>query len=114
MAFMAGKISRTEFGKRLAQEWVSLPVLAPTQGGGRKVSRGQSFYAGDGLNKSLVKLEAVEALLDRVKAAKGAPQGTTPKPSISKPSEPKSAPAVTIAPEPSSGWLSRIFARLFS
>lgn len=113
-ALMAGKISRTEFGKRLAQEWASLPGLAPTLGGSRKVSRGQSFYAGDGLNMSLVKPEAVEALLDRVKAAKGATQSTTPKPSISKPLEPKSAPAVTIAVEPSSGWLSRIFAWLFS
>lgn len=73
-AFMAGKISRTEFGKRLAQEWASLPVLAPTQGGSRKVTRGQSFYAGDGLNKSLVKPETVEALLDRVKAVKDTPE----------------------------------------
>lgn len=62
-AFMAGKINRIEFGKKLAQEWASLPVLAPVQGGSRPVKRGQSFYAGDGLNKSLVKPERVEALL---------------------------------------------------
>ncbi|MGH6999054.1 MAG: hypothetical protein ACREEO_12725, partial [Phenylobacterium sp.] len=54
-AFMAGTISRTEFGRRLAQEWASLPVLAPTQGGKRNVLRGQSYYAGDGVNKSLVR-----------------------------------------------------------
>lgn len=67
--FMAGKIGRTESGKRLAQEWASLPVLAATKCGSRHVMRGQSFYAGDGLNKSLVKPETVEAVLDQVKAA---------------------------------------------
>ncbi|MBX9875250.1 MAG: hypothetical protein K2X84_10360 [Beijerinckiaceae bacterium] len=68
-AFMAGTISRTEFGKRLAQEWASFPVLTATTGQKRKVERGQSYYAGDGLNKALVKPERVEAVLDQVKAA---------------------------------------------
>jgi hypothetical protein len=67
--FMAGTISRTEFGKRLAQEWASFPVLAPTKGATRQLTRGQSYYAGDGLNKALVAPERVEAVLDRVKAA---------------------------------------------
>lgn len=67
--FMASGISRAEFGKRLAQEWASLPVLAAAQGQKRKVERGQSYYAGDGLNKALVSPDAVEAVLDRVKAA---------------------------------------------
>jgi muramidase (phage lysozyme) len=89
-AFMAGKISRTEFGKRLAQEWASLPVLAATKGGSRNVTRGQSFYAGDGLNKSLVTPERVEALLDRAKAIASKP-AQAPAPSTSKP--PPSAPA---------------------
>jgi hypothetical protein len=68
--FMAGKIDRTEFGKRLAQEWASLPVLAAATVGKRKVARGQSYYAGDGLNKALVGPERVEAMLDKVKAEK--------------------------------------------
>lgn len=63
--FVAGEIGIPEFGKRLAQEWASLPVLAATQGGSRKVKRGQSYYAGDGLNKSLTRPEDVEALLER-------------------------------------------------
>lgn len=67
--FMAGRINRTEFGKRLAQEWASLPVLTATKGGSRNVTRGQSYYAGDGLNKSLVAPDRVEAMLDRVKVA---------------------------------------------
>lgn len=67
--FMAGKISRTEFGKRLAMEWASFPVLSPTRGAHRDVPRGSSYYMGDKLNKALVAPEKVEAVLDRVKAA---------------------------------------------
>ena len=72
--FMAGKIGRSEFGKRLAQEWASLPVLAATKGQKRELARGQSFYAGDGLNKALVGPERVEAVLDKVRRARA----TTP------------------------------------
>lgn len=64
--FIAGKIDRTEFGKRLAQEWASFPVLAATNGAKRALRRGQSFYAGDGLNKALVSPEKVESILDQV------------------------------------------------
>lgn len=90
-AFMAGTISRTEFGKRLAQEWASFPVLAATKGGvkangvPRTVQRGQSYYAGDGLNKALVAPETIEALLDKVRVAAGlipAPDVPTPAPSL--------------------------------
>ena len=61
--FMAGKIRVTEFGLRLAQEWASFPVLAPMQGQHRAVKRGQSYYAGDGVNKALVAPEEVEYVL---------------------------------------------------
>lgn len=78
--FMAGKISRAEFGKRLAMEWASFPVLANTKGAHRSVARGQSYYAGDGLNKALVKPEAVEKVLDQVKAAGNAVPVASSKP----------------------------------
>lgn len=61
--FMAGTMSVTAFGKALAQEWASFPVLASTQGAHRKVARGETYYAGDRLNKALVKPEAIEVLL---------------------------------------------------
>ncbi|MBB4185813.1 muramidase (phage lysozyme) [Sinorhizobium terangae] len=64
--FIVGKIDIVEFGKRLAQEWASFPVLADTKGNEHEVRRGQSYYAGDGLNKALVKPEKVEALLREV------------------------------------------------
>ncbi len=82
--FIAGKISRSEFGKRLAQEWASLPVLADMKGATQKVRRGQSYYAGDGLNKALVRPETVEAVLKRVleaaRAAGGEAAGRAPVP----------------------------------
>lgn len=81
-AYMAGRLSRTEFGNRLAQEWASFPVLAATQGQKRDVARGQSYYAGDGLNKALAAPEDVEAVLDQVRAAGGiAPHDSAPAPS---------------------------------
>lgn len=82
--FMAGQIGLTAFGKSLAQEWASFPVLSATQGQKRKVERGQSYYAGDGLNKALVKPEAVEAALFKARAAAGA----VPPPDIPLPREP--------------------------
>ncbi|KAB2748056.1 hypothetical protein [Brucella anthropi] len=67
--YVAGKITRTEFGRRLAQEWASLPVLAATKGAHRNLKRGESYYAGDELNKSLVSPAKVEAVLNKVKTA---------------------------------------------
>lgn len=64
--FISGKLNLVQFGLKLAQEWASFPVLSDTKGRHRQVSRGQSYYAGDGLNKSLVKPERVEARLRRV------------------------------------------------
>lgn len=75
--FMSGNMSLAEFGKRLAQEWASFPVLLACKGAHRDLKRGQSYYAGDGLNKALVKPEAVEGLLAAVKLA-----GKTTKPTI--------------------------------
>lgn len=92
--FVSGQIDRTEFGRRLAQEWASFPVLVATKGAHRQLSRGQSYYAGDGLNKALVPPERVEAVLDEVlelaKASAAAP--------IAKPET--EAEQSTIIPEP--------------
>ncbi|ETR75074.1 membrane protein [Afipia sp. P52-10] len=71
--FVAGEIGVTTFAKLLAQEWASLPVLQDTKGAHRDIKRGQSYYAGDGLNKSLVPPQRVEALLrDQSKAKQAA------------------------------------------
>lgn len=72
--FAEGKLSVNAFALNLAKEWASLPVLADTKGAHREVKRGQSYYAGDGLNKSLTKPVTVEQVLAQVQVAvSGAP-----------------------------------------
>lgn len=68
-AFVAGEIGLAEFAKRLAMEWASLPVLVDTDGDRRRVRRGQSYYAGDGRNRALVRPERFEAVLRAALAA---------------------------------------------
>lgn len=55
------KKNPTEAAKRLAMEWAGLPVLKATKGHKKDVTRGQSYYAGDGTNKATITPEAVEA-----------------------------------------------------
>ncbi|WP_052731798.1 hypothetical protein [Devosia geojensis] len=76
----AGKIGDVEFAKRLAMEWASLPVLEATQGQHRTLAAGQSFYAGDGLNKALVSPAKVREVLARARQALGSPAPTEPRP----------------------------------
>ena len=64
--FISGKLNLVQFGLKLAQEWASFPVLSETKGAHRQVARGQSYYAGDGLNRALVRPERVEARLRHV------------------------------------------------
>lgn len=66
--FMAGKMSRTEFGKQLAMEWTSFPVLVGTHGAHQKGKCGQLYLSAMHCDKSLIKPEAIEAALVRMKA----------------------------------------------
>jgi muramidase (phage lysozyme) len=72
-AYAAGTIGAAEFGKRVAMEWASFPVLAATKGAHLQLSRGQSYYAGDKLNKALVTPARVEAVLAEVLSLARAP-----------------------------------------
>jgi muramidase (phage lysozyme) len=59
--FLTGDITLEKFGNHLAMEWASLPVLSSTMMGHKQiVHRGQSYYAGDGVNKAHAKPEEVE------------------------------------------------------
>lgn len=94
--FMAGKMSMTEFGKRLAMEWASFPVLADTQGAHRAVPRGSSYYMGDKLNKSLVKPHEVEAILLDVLNTKDQPaKPVAPRPDTGTPAAPAESTSKT-------------------
>lgn len=90
--FMAGTLSQTAFGLAIAQEWASFPVLVACKGASRQLARGQSYYAGDGLNKALVKPEAVETALAQVLATGLVVAAVT------KPPDPPAAPKPIIAP----------------
>ncbi|MFT3973347.1 MAG: hypothetical protein QM699_07820 [Amaricoccus sp.] len=59
----AGTMTPEAFGDQLAREWASFPVLRDQQGQHRPVRRGQSFYAGDGLNAAYVEPDDVLAAI---------------------------------------------------
>lgn len=66
--FMARKLPLTTFALHLSQEWASMPVLVACKGAHREVQAGETYYAGDRLNKALVTPEAFEAALTRAHA----------------------------------------------
>lgn len=50
--YLEGEISAEDFADSLAREWASFPVVRDQRGAKRYVKRGQSYYAGDGLNSA--------------------------------------------------------------
>jgi muramidase (phage lysozyme) len=60
--YLAGDISTETFANALAHEWASLPMVSGPK-------EGRSAYAGDGLNKSHVSIEAFLAAVRAVKKA---------------------------------------------
>jgi muramidase (phage lysozyme) len=62
--FINGTKSLEAMAKSIAQEWASMPVIARTQGQRRIVNAGESYYAGDGLNKSLISTTELVAALN--------------------------------------------------
>ncbi|QDL92558.1 hypothetical protein FDP22_12655 [Paroceanicella profunda] len=83
-AWCAGALSDVSFADALSREWASLPVQFAQQGGSRWVERGQSYYAGDGLNKALTSpesvLEALKACREPVAVEPPAPEPAAPEP----------------------------------
>ncbi|MDE2102807.1 MAG: hypothetical protein KGL39_36520 [Patescibacteria group bacterium] len=51
-SYYGGTLTAEGFCNNLAKEWASLPVVTTIQGAHRLVTPGQSYYAGDGINKS--------------------------------------------------------------
>ena len=71
------KENPVEAAKRLSMEWAGLPVLSSTTGRSRVVQAGQSYYAGDGLNKATVSTEELSGAMGQV--VKPPPTPATPK-----------------------------------
>jgi muramidase (phage lysozyme) len=57
--WLDGKSSTDTFMIGLAKEWASFPVPSRMRGAHRVCERGQSYYAGDGLNKALIAPDVV-------------------------------------------------------
>mgnify|MGYP001626670680 FL=1 len=67
--FIKGTKSEAAMAKSIAQEWASMPVINKTQGSQRIVNPGESYYSGDGLNKSLISTTELVAALRNAKQA---------------------------------------------
>jgi uncharacterized protein (TIGR02594 family) len=66
--FLAGLLSEEEFGIHVAMEWASMPVPRDVRkDNGKTVRKGQSYYAGDGLNMALV---SVRDFLDALRSVR--------------------------------------------
>jgi muramidase (phage lysozyme) len=93
--FVTGKLSLDAFANNLAKEWASFPVLTAIKGAHRQLAVGQSYYAGDGLNKALVAPAKVRATLSE--ALNEADRAATP-------SAPKPIPVSPLPPPAPSLW----------
>lgn len=104
--FDATTMSLKAFGNELAKEWASFPVLTDTKGAHRDVKRGQSYYAGDGINKALLDAMSVEVTLSEALNENRRKPTDAPKP----------VPAPTPLPSQSEpvrgGWLALVMAIL--
>jgi muramidase (phage lysozyme) len=89
-----GKISTDTFMIGLAKEWASFPVPSRMKGAHRTVERGQSYYAGDGLNKALVGPDIVWLACEAARQAE----------TITPPPEVPAKPEVPVEPEPIPGF----------
>ena len=62
--YEAGRITDVQFAQNLSMEWASLPAQTKDKRG--RPATGQSYYAGDGLNRSLTSKEAVLAAVRKI------------------------------------------------
>lgn len=96
-AFVSRQITTSAYALQLAREWASIPVLTTTQGAHRLVTRGQSYYAGDGVNKAHADPAEFEALLASLKPGmEPAPAPAAPIPAPKPATPPTPAPVARV------------------
>lgn len=59
-AYANGRLTRDEFAASLAQEWAALPKVLGD-------NPSSSYYAGDGLNRALISVEAIQKAIDPIR-----------------------------------------------
>lgn len=89
-SYLASKITAVEFANNLAKEWASVPVVSRIKGHNRTVNPGETYYAGDGLNKAH---HDPKAILKLVEALTATPKPVEPTPPVQPPAPPPPAPA---------------------
>lgn len=67
--WIRGELNDDGFMINMAKEWASFPVPYDMKGAHGQINAGQSYYAGDNLNRSLVSVAQVRSVLARSKAA---------------------------------------------
>lgn len=114
--FMRKTITAETFANNLAKEWASMPVVTTVKGQIRTVQPGQSYYAGDGLNKAshnpATVLSFIRPLLDDNWLDAPTPVVPVPVPhdeASPAPVEPPTRPSAPVVPVPAvrstSSWL---------
>ncbi|MEO1797708.1 MAG: hypothetical protein AAFR53_11945 [Pseudomonadota bacterium] len=76
--YLAGQLSAEQFAQNLSKEWASLPAITRDRAG--RPAQGQSYYAGDGLNKAHVTIAATMEAVNAVRAT--TPIVTMPAPAV--------------------------------
>lgn len=76
--WIAGSLPTDKFMIKLAQEFASFPVPYAMKGHSRMVNKGQSYYAGDGLNKSNHNPDTLFIELEDIRTGGAGGQATIP------------------------------------
>jgi muramidase (phage lysozyme) len=63
--YLKDKITAEKFADNLSKEWASLPAIFRDRKG--RPATGQSYYAGDGLNKAHVSIKELMSVVEQVK-----------------------------------------------
>jgi hypothetical protein len=85
--YLSGELNAKKFAQSLSKEWASLPCTIKDRKG--RAAQGQSYYAGDGLNRSHV---TISALMKAVNDAKSEP--VAPIPDHTPEAPPSAAPSI--------------------
>jgi hypothetical protein len=63
--YMSGRMTALKFAQSLSKEWASLPATIKDKRG--RPAKGQSYYAGDGLNRAHVTIPALLSAVESVR-----------------------------------------------
>lgn len=94
--FVGGELSAEDFANNLAREWASFPVVHDQQGASRHVKKGQSYYAGDGLNKAYAEPDEFLSIVKGILAASAELPETAATTSLNAPEQATAQPEIPV------------------